>query len=98
MLDTSDDHLAKIVYTTHLSPPTNVTWLRDGEPVMVDGYRYEMKSTVTNRYYHESHYRSKLLIRDAIHLAGNHTYTCIVSNYAGTASSTVETSLTGDQK
>lgn len=85
--------LGTILCSTQYSPPTNVTWKRDGVAVSVDGDRYEMIQTVTNRDY--SYYDSVLRIRDAVGLAGNHTYTCSISNYAGSTSKDIPTNMTG---
>ena len=79
---------------TQNSPPTTVTWLRDGVAVHVDGGGYEMMQIVTERQI--SQYKNILLIRNATDLAGNHTYTCSVSNAAGSYSQNISTTLTGE--
>ena len=84
-----------IEFSTSYSPPTSVTWQRDGRPVTVDGHNYEMMYTVTSRSYSPTTYDNKLIIRNAVDLIGYHTYTCTVSNYAGSTSKNVNTDLTG---
>ena len=90
----SSTELGNITCRTRNSPPTYVTWERDGVRVPVNGDRYEMIQTVTDRQ--NSYYDSVLLIRDAVDLAGNHTYTCCVRNYAGSTCKTTSTHMTGE--
>ena len=61
--------------------------------MVVDGDKYEMIQTVTDRG--SSYYNSTLLIRHAADLAGNHTYTCTITNNAGTTTQSIETTMTG---
>ena len=91
-----DTVLGVIEFKTY-GPPTNVMWMRDGEPVTVDGSGYEMILTVANRVgiLTPLQYNNKLLIRNAVDLVGYHTYTCIVSNYAGNSSKTVDAVFLG---
>ena len=86
--------LGTIICSTYYSPPTNVIWKRDGVRVPLDGDRYEMIQTVTDRS--SSYYDSVLHIRDAIGLAGNHTYTCSISNYVGSTYKAIPTNMTGN--
>ena len=87
----------KIEIKTEYSPPTNVTWQRDGVTVYIHPHLeragYEMVQIVTNRI--SSHYTTYLLIRNATHLVGSHTYTCIVQNKIGIASRNVSTHMKG---
>ena len=71
-----------------------MTWLRDGVPVHVDGEGYEMIQSVIERQSY-SRYRNTLLIRDAADLAGDHIYTCIITNSAGSTSKSINTTLKG---
>lgn len=82
-----------ITCRTQYSPPTNVIWRRDGVRVNVDGDRYKMTQTVTDRG--NSRYDNILLIRNAVHLAGSHTYTCFISNSVGSTSNNIRTTMTG---
>ena len=91
---TSSLLIGTIVCLTQNSPPTNVTWLRDGVPVEVDGVGAEMVQTVIERRSY-SRYNNTLLIRNAALLAGNHTYNCTVTNAAGTNTNSVQTTMTG---
>ena len=82
---------------TKYSPPTNVTWQRDGVTVYryphLEGAGYEMTQIITNKK--SSYYTTSLLIRSAAHLAGSHTYTCSVQNSIGIASRNVSTHMQG---
>ena len=92
--ETESDLLGTIECLTQNSPPTSVTWLRDGIPVEVDGVGLEMIQTVVERWSY-SRYNNTLLVRNAAQLAGNHTYNCTVTNAAGTNTNWVNTTLTG---
>ena len=83
---TSTTFLASVECLTQNSPPTTVTWLRDGVTVQVDGTAYEMIQTVIERQSY-SRYNNTLVIKDVFELAGDHNYCCGVSNSAGTSSS-----------
>ena len=85
------DVLGTIECLTQYSPPTNVTWLRDGVPVQVDGEGYEMMQIVIDRP--NSRYNNTLIIRNAIHLAGDHQYNCTIDNRAGTTTTSIATTL-----
>ena len=92
--ENNSDLLGSLECLTQNSPPTSVTWLRDGVPVEVDGVGVEMIQTVMERQSY-SRYNNTLLIRDAAQLAGSHTYNCTVSNDAGNSTNWVDTTLTG---
>lgn len=79
--------LGTIECLTQYSPPTDVTWTRDGIVIDMDGISYGMIQRVIERQSY-SRYNNTLLIRDAIELAGDHIYCCMASNNAG--SSTLE--------
>ena len=95
MSNTQGSVLGTLECLTQNSPPTTVTWLRDGVAVHIDGVGYEMMQIVTERRYY-SRYKNILFIRNAADLAGNHTYTCNVSNSAGSSSQIISTTLTGE--
>lgn len=86
--------VGSITCRTRYSPPTSITWLRDGVAVDVDGDRYKMTQTVTHR--RRSYYDNILLINNATDLVGNHTFTCSINNLAGSTTSSVSTTLSGD--
>ena len=87
--------LGTIECLTQNSPPTIVTWLRDGSVIELDGMAYEMVQTVIERQSY-SRFNNTLLIRDAVQLAGDHKYCCRASNSAGTSTShCVPTSWSG---
>ena len=89
------DVLGSVDCLSQNSPPTTVTWTRDGSTIEVDGQDYEMVQTVLERQSY-SRFQNTLHIKNAIHLAGNHRYCCRVSNSAGTRSfQCVSTSWTG---
>ena len=90
--------LGSLECLTQYSPPTNVTWLRDGVRVHLDGERYEMIQSVIERQWYRdtlSEYNNTLLIRDATDLVGVHTYTCTITNSAGSTFQNINTRLTG---
>ena len=89
------DVLGTVECLTQNSPPTNVTWLRDGVAVVVDGEGYEMIQIVTERWSYFSGYNNTLIIRNAADLAGDHSYCCSISNSAGSTSECVATSWAG---
>ena len=93
--NTNSSLLGSLECLTQYSPPTNVIWLRDGVRVHVDGERYEMIQSVIERQSY-SRYNSTLLIRDAADLAGDHTYTCSITNSVGNTSESINTRLTGN--
>ena len=71
-----------------------MAWLRDGVAVEVDGEGYDMIQSVIERQSY-SRYNNTLLIRKAADLAGNHTYSCTITNSAGSTSQVVKTTLKG---
>ena len=64
------------------SPATNVTWRRNGQPLTIDGSRYQLTQTVTNRSL--STYENVLTISDIDRCS----YTCTVTNALGNNSQT----------
>ena len=92
----------KIEIMTRYSPPTNVTWKRDGKIVYEHPHEhphvgedcYDMTQVVTDRA-KDSEYSSFLLIYNAAHLPGNHTYEFIVTNYEGTIITDLDTKVKG---
>lgn len=89
----SSREIGSITCRTRYSPPTIVTWQRDGVTVDVDGDRYQMTQTVTDR--RNSYYDNILLVHNAADLVGNHTFTCSISNYAGSTFASTNTTMRG---
>ena len=85
--------LIEITCNTKISPPTNVTWLRDGKKLNIDGTLYQTVFHVADRIHYL--YNTTLVIRDATSIGGIHKYTCIVSNTQGTDQMTISTNVTG---
>lgn len=79
--DISSSALAIVRCITHTSPPTSVTWKRNGVAIDVDGGKYETMQIVTDRKH--SHYDNTLIVNDLTEILGNPTYTCIITNSAG---------------
>ena len=76
--------------TSTSSPATNVTWMKDGDTLDIDGVKYKTYQTVTNR--RESTYQNTLVVDDDIeNITGN--YTCNVTNRFG--NSTSDLTITG---
>lgn len=83
--------LATVTCSTRNSPPTNVTWMKDGEEIVVDVIKYRSIHEVTDRA--NSHYNVKLIIGDISGIAGVHNYTCVVNNSRGGHWKTVTTNV-----
>ena len=75
------------------SPATTVTWMRDGEPLTIDGVNYQLTQNVTNRS--ESTYGNILTIPVANQIADITGFKCNVTNALGwiTAALTVTSKL-----
>ena len=69
------------------SPATNVTWLRDGQPLTLNGSTYELTQTVVNRKL--STYKNVLTINRATSNIIGNTYNCTVINALGKVSRTL---------
>ena len=62
------------------SPATNVEWMKDGQPLTVEGI-YSQAQTVIDRA--ASTYNNMLVINDKEGNIVGHTYTCSVDNVVG---------------
>ena len=69
--------------TSTNSPATNVTWMKDGDTLDIDGVKYKTYQTVTNR--RASTYENTLVVDDDIENV-TRTYTCNVTNRFGSSS------------
>lgn len=79
--DVSEFAIANITCMTENSPPTNVTWMMDGNALDIDDQNYSVLQAVTSR--RTSHYNTTLLIRNLLSIIGAHNFTCLISNIAG---------------
>lgn len=86
--------LAEVMCNTRISPPTKITWLRDGKRIHIDGTLYQTVVRVTDRRYYR--YNTILVIHDAANVGGVHNYTCIVSNTQGRDQMTTTTDVSGN--
>ena len=82
---------SNLTCTSTGSPATTVTWMRDEQPLTIDGITYQLTQTVTDRA--ESSYENVLTIEEALSTVVEHYYSCIVSNMNGNASEHIN--LTG---
>lgn len=85
--------LATVTCSTQNSPPTNVTWMKDGEELIIDGVKYRAIHEVTDRS--NTYYNVKLIIGDVIGIGGDHSYTCMVNNSRGGHWKAINTSVSG---
>ena len=68
------------------SPATTVSWMRDGQPLIIDDSTYHLTQIVTDRS--SSTYSNVLTVSDPSGVAG--TYICNVTNDLGSDSIEVE--------
>ena len=64
------------------SPATTVSWMRDGQPLIIDDSTYHLTQTITDRS--SSTYSNVLTVSDPSGVAG--TYNCTVTNDLGSDS------------
>ena len=83
--------MAEIECYTMNSPPTHVVWLRNGEEIEPNE-SYETLQVVVDR--RNSHYRNILVVRDVLGVM-NVSYTCNISNSAGSTQHNVTIDLPG---
>ena len=76
--DTYTDGFLKVICRTSVIPPTNVTWMREGELVNTDGTDFEQSQIITSRY--QVYYDNILTVKNASFALGRQNYTCIVEN------------------
>ena len=86
--------LVEVTCNTKFSPPTDVTWLRDGKKLNIDGTLYQTAVRVADRINYL--YNTTLVIHDAANIGGIHNYTCIVSNTQGRDLMTITTNISGN--
>ncbi len=77
---TLDENEQALVCTSTGGPPTTVTWIKDGQPINIDGKTYKQRQIIVNAS--RSIYRTTLFIhpldQDQNKVVGN--YTCRVGN------------------
>ena len=88
--DPTTTNMAELVCFTVNSPPTHVTWLRNGEEIEIDGVTYESLQIVTDHF--NSHYKSILVVKQIINIIGELTFSCVL---AGNTSLDIPTNISG---
>ena len=78
---------------TMSSPPTIVTWKRDGVEVDVRSSDYSTLQVAVDRI--NSHYRNILLVQSILEIMGNHTFTCEIENIGGSTYHSVAIDIPG---
>ena len=68
------------------SPPTVVEWMKNGQPLTIDGSLFSLSQTVTDRT--ASTYNNTLTVSERAPGGVAGTYTCTVSNSLGSATMT----------
>ena len=89
--DVSSTALAIMRCITQASPPTDVTWKRNGVEVDVDGVKYEMMQIVTDRK--KSFYYNTLIINVVTEILESPMYTCVITNSVGRISHDIPTNI-----
>ena len=75
--------LSTLTCTSTGSPPTNITWTKDGETLMTDGTMYSLTQTLADRT--TSTYNNTLIVEASfVDIIGE--YSCNVTNSIGTTS------------
>ena len=69
------------------SPPTVVEWMKNGQPLTINGFLYSLSQTVTDRT--ASTYNNTLSVSETAPGGVAGTYTCTVSNELGSANMSV---------
>ena len=69
------------------SPATNVIWMRDGQPLILNGSTYQLTQTVADRRL--STYKNVLIINRATSDIIGNTYNCTIINALGKVSRTL---------
>ena len=69
------------------SPATTVSWMKDGQPLTIDGSIYHLTQTITDRS--SSTYSNVLTVSETAPSGVAGTYNCTVTNELGSDSSEV---------
>ena len=75
------------------SPPTTVTWKRDGVAIDAGSSEYKALQIVVDR--ENSHYQNILYIVGAFEIMGSHNFTCEIENIAGSTTHTIAIDIPG---
>ena len=91
--DASTSALAIVTCQTRNLQPHRVSWLKNGEPLLVNGKDYEVFQVLHSR--NGSVYNSSLVIRDVLELVDTPSYTCHISsqNYSINLTERILTSI-----
>ena len=74
--------LQELICTTSVSPPTTVSWRKNGQPLTIDGTTYEQSQRVIDTS--DSVYDNILYSSDVANFVG--TFECMVANSIGEVS------------
>ena len=87
--------VASYTCSTRNYPPTTVTWLRNGDPLVIDNEYYSTTQVITDRV--SSSYKSVLLVHKVTEVFGNPppTYACSISTAGGNVVGYIDRGITG---
>ena len=80
------EHSSDLICISTGGPPTTVTWRKNGQPLIIDGTRYQQSQRITDTT--TATYQN-ILSSNAANLLG--LFTCIVSNARGSANMSIST-------
>ena len=69
------------------SPPTVVSWMKDGENITIDGHHFSLSQTITDRV--SSTYNNTLTVGEGVTGGVAGVYNCAVSNVLGSDSTMI---------
>ena len=91
--DPDVDYILEITCSTSDSPPTKVSWCRNGEAIAIDDVDYSAFQNITDRK--NVYYDNILYVKNALHAAGRHAFGCKIENSQGNDTHTIETNVQG---
>ena len=92
-LDPNTTNMAQLACLSVNTPPTHVTWFRNGEEIEIDGLMYDSVQIVTDRF--NSHYKTVLVVKQVINIIGELHFSCVLSNFGGNTSFAIPTNVSG---
>ena len=92
-LDPNTTNMAQLACLSVDTPPTHVTWFRNGEEIENDGLMYYSVQIVTDRF--NSHYKTVLVVKQVINIIGELHFSCVLSNFGGNTSFAIPTNISG---